>query len=424
MGLSASQGRLLLLTAKQNDLEFQAQQISQKRLILSQQLEQISKDYEEATNDRQMKIHLYAQTNDENGNKSTRDVNLTYAYLVSAAAKQGENWDSGIQASEKVGTVDMEYSTDTVAFRLVDVSGAIVVSDESEIPTKYNTTPDATKTDAAAEGTNVYNAKNTDADGTQHNNFYVHAAAGNGTETALYKALSSSGTKSESNGATNYKSQNCQLSDDKKYVKLNGTWYEAASGNAADTTAVNSITINNNYQATVVSNKDDIPQQTQQSEAQYTDYVKKEGADGKITLCKQDGTIVHTYIVDPSLRSGSTDSDGNTSSGPNYIQDCIRNGKYLLQKHRTETENNDKNTWNNVSWDAITTISDQYYTENDNTAKAKYDRLQGEIERQDKKLELELDNIESERNAVKTEIESVNKVINDNISASFKYFDA
>ena len=45
MGLSASQGRMLLLTARKSDLEFRAQQISQRRLILSQQLEEIAMEY-------------------------------------------------------------------------------------------------------------------------------------------------------------------------------------------------------------------------------------------------------------------------------------------------------------------------------------------------------------------------------------------
>ena len=83
MGLSASQGRLLLLTARRSDLEFRAQQISQKRLVLSQQLEEISLEYENATSNRQMKINLFNNTEkDENGNTINRTNNLTYAALL------------------------------------------------------------------------------------------------------------------------------------------------------------------------------------------------------------------------------------------------------------------------------------------------------------------------------------------------------
>ncbi len=41
MGLAASQGRYLSLSARQSDLEYQAQQINQQRMILSDQTEQL-----------------------------------------------------------------------------------------------------------------------------------------------------------------------------------------------------------------------------------------------------------------------------------------------------------------------------------------------------------------------------------------------
>ena len=94
MGLSASQGRLLLLTARRSDLEFRAQQISQKRLNLSQQLEQISMEYETATSDRQMKIFVYrsdvpeGQENEYN----TQHTNLTYASLISGTLRNIRNF--------------------------------------------------------------------------------------------------------------------------------------------------------------------------------------------------------------------------------------------------------------------------------------------------------------------------------------------
>ena len=55
MGLSASQCRLLLLTARRSDLELQAQSISQKRLVIAHRLEEVSSEYEAAVSNRQMK---------------------------------------------------------------------------------------------------------------------------------------------------------------------------------------------------------------------------------------------------------------------------------------------------------------------------------------------------------------------------------
>ena len=98
------------------------------------------------------------------------------------------------------------------------------------------------------------------------------------------------------------------------------------------------------------------------------------------------------------------------------MQECLRNGLYLVRKLESNGESQ------SVSWDSALGVTEKYYTQDDDTAKAKYDRLQNEIHRQDKKLELELDNIETQRSAITTEEESVQKVIDDNIEGTFKAF--
>lgn len=45
MGLAASQARLLLLTARKNDLEYRAQQITNSLMILAQQTEEVAREY-------------------------------------------------------------------------------------------------------------------------------------------------------------------------------------------------------------------------------------------------------------------------------------------------------------------------------------------------------------------------------------------
>lgn len=54
MGLSASQTRFLTLTARKSDLEYQAQQISNTRLQLSKQLEEIATEYTNAQSNRNL----------------------------------------------------------------------------------------------------------------------------------------------------------------------------------------------------------------------------------------------------------------------------------------------------------------------------------------------------------------------------------
>ena len=49
MGLSASQARFLQLTARQSNVEYQAQQISFERLQLANQMSQVSSEYQDKT---------------------------------------------------------------------------------------------------------------------------------------------------------------------------------------------------------------------------------------------------------------------------------------------------------------------------------------------------------------------------------------
>ena len=428
MGLSASQGRLLLLTAKRSDLEFRAQQISQKRLILSQQLEEISLEYENATSNRQMSIMLYQTQSNNQSDQSYRSANLTYASLISGTVSTGGPGTnlSGIQASGAVGTDYYDFSSST-AYRLVSTSGAIVVSDASEIPGynedgvgeyKYNRTSSkaAEQVTTGADGSkkifggNLY--KTTHADSQEAS--YSILDAGGKLKSVLGITQEPVSIKFDrENGLIQY------INDEGKsiYAKFDGEKYTKID-------STDDYESTHWEDATLYGDKASIPQSTFKEEVTGTVEIQ-EGADGVITVIRTDangnsdgGT---RYIIDEALRYGSTDSAG-TIAGPNYLQDCLRNGKYLVQKGSVDKNNDEGFKWSNISWDATVNISDAYYTADDDAAKAKYDRLQNQIQAQDKKLELELDNIETQRSAVTTEIESVEKVINENIESTFNAF--
>ena len=54
MGLAASQGRFLCLTARLNDLVYEGQQISQQRMALAEESSLIAKEYTAAINNKKM----------------------------------------------------------------------------------------------------------------------------------------------------------------------------------------------------------------------------------------------------------------------------------------------------------------------------------------------------------------------------------
>lgn len=107
MGLAASQCRLLLLTARLSDTEYRAQMISQRRMALAMQTEQIATDYNRALNNRILK-HVFDLDGNQN---STLKEALTYATLTAENSYMGGG-----------------------KFRCLDTNGRIIVPSPDLIP--------------------------------------------------------------------------------------------------------------------------------------------------------------------------------------------------------------------------------------------------------------------------------------------------
>ncbi len=420
MGLSASQGRMLLLTARKSDLEFRAQQISQKRLVLSQQLEEISNEYEEATSNRQMKISLYLQGATDATGKDllTTTSNLTYATLVSGTLSSIAPAKSGIRAYER--TENQDYASNA-AYRLTDSNGYIVVSDIAEIPYEGVEYRKASATKNKETGFYETGTKELDGswrEGTKKNfvdisdSEYKNSALKDILESDEYQDLlySGYGDSAEFLYDGQYRDSYTQV------VKILGRYFDLTDGTEiVDDDADEIFSPKNDETVSFVDNKSDIPQVKRAYSTGKGNYITEKG-NGVYELYSPTNSLLGKYVVDNGLKGTSTLTDE-----PNYLQDCLRNGKYLLQKATINNADNEV-SWRSLSWDAATNIMDSYFMEDDDKAKAKYDRLQTQVQNLDKKLELELDNIETQRTAVSKEQESVEKVIDDNIEGSFNTF--
>ena len=84
MGLAASQARLLLLTARKTDLEYRAQMITQRKMLLAMQTEELATSYSKSLNDRKL-YFTYSALNNQN---ATQETLLTYNDLTSASNVQ------------------------------------------------------------------------------------------------------------------------------------------------------------------------------------------------------------------------------------------------------------------------------------------------------------------------------------------------
>ena len=105
------------------------------------------------------------------------------------------------------------------------------------------------------------------------------------------------------------------------------------------------------------------------------------------------------------------------------FQEAIRNGICYFATLEESPETS-KNVFNTQDWSTIGggAISDELNVNDDAEAEAEYEQMQTKVQNIDKKLEMQLNKLETERSAIQTEIDSISKVIEDNIEKSFKIF--
>lgn len=104
-------------------------------------------------------------------------------------------------------------------------------------------------------------------------------------------------------------------------------------------------------------------------------------------------------------------------SNAEYFQDCLKQGSLFIWKM------DDKGTeFKSTDLHNISSIYDEYDTSDDDAANSEYTAKTTFFSNQDKKLDLELNQIETQHKAIETELESVKKVVKDNIEDTYKIF--
>lgn len=78
--------------------------------------------------------------------------------------------------------------------------------------------------------------------------------------------------------------------------------------------------------------------------------------------------------------------------------------------------------WDMKGYASLDSVTLAYDTSDDDAAKAVYDARMTKAEKTDAMLEMRLDQIDTEHTAISTEMDSVQKVVEDNIESSFKTF--
>lgn len=134
----------------------------------------------------------------------------------------------------------------------------------------------------------------------------------------------------------------------------------------------------------------------------------------------------YTNIFNEIKESGGYNSPGDSNlNDKDWLSNEVSNGNVYLYEYDTTGGTAGTGDFTNVSWTSgDNSLREQSDTAVANKAEAKYEATLASIQSKDKKLELNINQINTEHTAIQTEIESVKKVIDKNIERSFKIFDA
>ncbi|MBQ3640930.1 hypothetical protein II906_03265, partial [bacterium] len=98
-----------------------------------------------------------------------------------------------------------------------------------------------------------------------------------------------------------------------------------------------------------------------------------------------------------------------------YLHKMILSGEFLIQEKKEKG-------WEDEMWQGNGAFSEVNDTSDDAKAEAEYEAATRELNRRDKLLEMRLEQVQTQEQAVEKEIESVKNIIGKNIENSFKTF--
>lgn len=436
MGLSASQARLLSLTARQSNLEFEGQQINQQRTNLSNQsanyynsLLTMTVPTPPSTDDyTTIKYSFVIGGNDATiaqvlpqDNKGNYLVEYTTtlasigvqentAYKITASANASSTKTGKaelVNNPNEAYNADLQYYVQT--FREDD--------DHGEFTALNNNSERYSDDRVAAGDVTFYDKYGNQVDKT--------AALDNGKLKDEYTAL----VKKESD-EIGYSTVSVQLADRASYQSAldKGEKVTKFQENTSDNTYGNNnvitysasndttfSTVGSEYKEAFINAGLDINEYYQYKSSTGIRFAKKED----VEKSANNSTLsITTFAVASMNKSQKTQLSGvqiefDTTGRISSMTDA--EGNTYTMTASTETDDNAyEDAYNQYTYD-------QYvYDQKQNEINAHIEILQA----QDKNLELRLSQLNTEHSAIQTEMDAVNKVISKNIETSFKTFNA
>lgn len=436
MGLSASQARLLSLTARQSNLEFEGQQINQQRTNLSNQ----SANYYNSL--LTMTVPTPPSTDDY--------TTIKYSFVIGG----NDATIAQVLPQDNKGNYLVEYTT-TLA--------SIGVQENTAYKITASANASSTKTGKAELVNNPNEAYNTDLQ------YYVQTFRED-DEHGEYTALT----------------KNSERYSDARVAAGDVTFYDKYGNQVDKTAALDKGKLKDEYTALVKKESDEIGYSTVSVQlADRASYQSALDRGEKVTKF-QENTSDNTYGSDNVVTYSASNDTTFSTVGSEYKEAFINAGldinEYYQYKSSTgirfakkeDVEKSANNSTLSITTFAVASMNKTQKTqlsgvqiEFDTTGRISsmtdaegntytmtastetddnayedaynqytydqyvYDQKQNEInahieilQAQDKNLELRLSQLNTEHSAIQTEMDAVNKVISKNIETSFKTFNA
>ena len=436
MGLSASQARLLSLTARQSNLEFEGQQINQQRTNLSNQ----SANYYNSL--LTMTVPTPPSTDDY--------TTIKYSFVIGG----NDATIAQVLPQDNKGNYLVEYTTTLASIGVQENTAYKITASANASSTKTG------KAEQVANPTEAYNADlqyyvQTFREDDEHGEYTVltkdserytddRVAAGDvtfydkyGNQVDKTAALDKGKLKDEytalvkkESDEIGYSTVSIQLADRASYQKAldkgekvtkfqeNTSDNTYGSDNVVTYSASNDTTfstVGSEYKEAFINAGLDINEYYQYKSSTGIRFAKKED----VEKSANNSTLsITTFAVASMNKTQKTQLSGvqiefDTTGRISSMTDA--EGNTYTMTASTETDDNAyEDAYNQYTYD-------QYvYDQKQNEINAHIEILQA----QDKNLELRLSQLNTEHSAIQTEMDAVNKVISKNIETSFKTFNA
>lgn len=481
MGMAASQARLLEMTSRKHDIEFALQKLSNQKVSLSRDMQEVSEDYQEALNSKVLKWSnnsgvTYIDLNyknlmtpsmlnkndtylltDMNG-KVVIDSNYKkYAEMISADGGTG-NWES-IRTDVLASLTGIDASIIEANFQgIEDVWGTMnkaagLRAGEPEKPLQQGSA--STILGKLGSGTGVSGgfSKGDNWQEAYNQAGTINISSGNDVKNVVNYLKSSMGPYMESpedfeaacdtfaksyekldgvtGGSSAIKSDNGSYKIDVKSMvdEILGSYSarvgSAGKGGYGDVQLYNWVDIDSNEYKNWVSEHATWEEEFNSAEGDYNDTVEAQTT--ALTAEQESQINFYDELFSTIAEKGWTFNE--KVSEPEYLNQMLQNNLYMITTVERNGEYNDDSDvfeWDNEYSTDIASNCNNIFAVSDNEgiyeAMAEYEYQKNLIHRKESQVDLKMKDLETELQSINSIIESTKKIEQENIEKNFKTF--